>query len=84
MSSQNVRPSRDRGIIMTDETKRLVRTAFQVVVSLAIAMPLIVAATGWSSTAPIIAAVLSVSLGITRVMAIPAVEKLLPGWLRRE
>lgn len=69
---------------MTDERKRLVRTAFQVVVSLAVAMPFIIDAFGLKPTLPIVAAILSVSLGITRVMAIPAVERLLPRWLRRE
>lgn len=69
---------------MTDETKRLVRTAFQVVISLAVAAPFIVDAMGVKPTVPIVAAILAVSLGITRVMAVPAVERLLPGWLRRE
>lgn len=69
---------------MKDETKRVIRTGFQVIVSLAVAMPLIVDALGFKPTIPIVAAVLTVSLGITRVMAVPAVEKLLPKWLRRD
>ncbi len=68
---------------MSDERKRMLRTAFQVVLSLAIAAPLIVDAIGVSSSVPIVAVILSASLALTRAMALPVVEKILPRWLKR-
>ncbi len=68
---------------MTDERKRLLRTALQVSISLAAAAPFIVDAVGLNPTIPIVAGILSASLGVTRLMAVPAVEKMLPEWLRR-
>lgn len=67
---------------MTDGARRTVRTVFQTVVALAAGMPLIVAASGLADVVPGVAVVLAVSAGVTRVMALPVVDQLLPSWLR--
>ncbi|MFE0447353.1 hypothetical protein ACFW6C_07500 [Streptomyces fungicidicus] len=68
---------------MTDTRRRTVRTIFQTAVSLAAAMPAIVAASGLAETSGAVALALAVSGAVTRVMALPAVDGMLPVWLRK-
>jgi hypothetical protein len=67
----------------SDEVRRTVRTVVQCAVGLAAAMPWLVAVTGVSAAAPMAATALSVSAAVTRVMALPQVDAVLPGWLRK-
>lgn len=67
---------------MKDSTKRTIRTVFQLVVSLMAALPLIVSASGVAETVPGVALALAVGAAVTRIMAIPAVDNLLPSWMR--
>ncbi|WP_030659706.1 MULTISPECIES: hypothetical protein [Streptomyces] len=65
-----------------DTTKRTARTVLQTAVGVAIALPAIVDASGIPEALPWVAAALAVAGGFARVMAVPAVQSLLPGWLR--
>jgi hypothetical protein len=67
---------------MKDSTRRTIRTGCQFVVSLAAALPLIIPASGIPDSAPGVGVGLAVALGLTRVMALPVVDRLLPSWLR--
>ncbi|GAA2915963.1 hypothetical protein GCM10020221_09700 [Streptomyces thioluteus] len=69
---------------MTDETKRTLRTILQTAVALAVALPAIVEASGIPASLPWAAGALAVAGGLARVMALPAVQNLLPGWLRTD
>jgi hypothetical protein len=68
---------------MQDSTRRTVRSVVQHALGLAAAVPLIVAASGIPQTTAGVAAGLAVAAGITRVMALPQVDQLLPAWLRK-
>jgi hypothetical protein len=67
---------------MKDSTRRTIRTSFQTGLALAAGLPLIVAASGVSDALPGLGVVLAVAAGITRVMALPLIDGLLPSWLR--
>ncbi|MFB7907635.1 hypothetical protein ACFC1T_14480 [Kitasatospora sp. NPDC056076] len=67
---------------MRDSTRRTIRTVVQDALSLAAAAPLIITASGIPQTAVGVGASLAVAAGLTRVMALPAVDRLLPSWLR--
>lgn len=67
---------------MKDSTRRTIRTVVQSALSLAAAAPLIVEASGAPETTAGVGAGLAVAAGITRVMALPAIDRLLPSWLR--
>ncbi|MET9690130.1 hypothetical protein ABZY81_16910 [Streptomyces sp. NPDC006514] len=67
---------------MTDATRRTVRTVVQTVLALAAGLPLIIDAAGVPQTAAGVGLALAVAGGVTRVMALPVVEALLPRWLR--
>ncbi|MFJ9246056.1 hypothetical protein [Streptomyces sp. NPDC101776] len=67
---------------MSEAAKRTLRTAVQTAVGLCVLLPTVVAAAGVSETIPWVAGALAVAAGVTRVMALPAVEALLPAWLR--
>ncbi|KNB50095.1 hypothetical protein [Streptomyces caatingaensis] len=69
---------------MTDETKRTLRTILQTAVALAVALPAIVEASGIPASLPWVAGALAVAGGLARVMALPAVQDVLPGWLRTD
>jgi hypothetical protein len=69
---------------VTDSTRRTIRTAVQAAVSLAAAAPLLGTASGIAETSTGVAAFLAVSAAVTRLMAVPAVDSLLPVWLRKE
>lgn len=55
-----------------------VRSIFQAIVGFAAIVPLLVQAAGIDETLPLVAAGITASAGITRVMALPGVES----WLR--
>ncbi|MFJ9816150.1 hypothetical protein ACIRU3_12955 [Streptomyces sp. NPDC101151] len=67
---------------MTDAARRTLRTVVQTVLGLAAGLPLIIDAAGIPQTAAGIGLALAVSGGLTRVMALPLIENLLPAWLR--
>lgn len=69
---------------MTDATRRTIRTVVQTVLGLAAGLPLIIDAAGIPQTAAGVGLALAVAGGLTRVMALPVVENLLPAWLRAE
>ncbi|MFK0296712.1 hypothetical protein ACIQU6_40430 [Streptomyces sp. NPDC090442] len=67
---------------MTDANRRTIRTIVQTAVALAVALPAIVDASGIPASLPWVAGSLAVAGGLARVMALPGVQALLPGWLR--
>lgn len=68
---------------MTDETRRTIRTVVQTVITLAAALPVVLTAAGVPQTTAGVGVALIVAAGITRVMALPVVDQLLPSWLRK-
>jgi hypothetical protein len=69
---------------MTDANKRALRTALQTLLGVAAALPLMVDASGVPEALPGVAGALAVAAGISRLMALPVVQKLLPSWLRTD
>ncbi|MFZ4234986.1 hypothetical protein ACOZGD_07310 [Streptomyces murinus] len=69
---------------MKDSTKRTLRTVIQTALGIAAVLPAVVSASGIPQALPWAAAALAVAAGVTRVMALPAVQALLPGWLRTD
>ncbi|MET3984227.1 hypothetical protein [Streptomyces sp. PvR034] len=67
---------------MTDAQRRTARTIVQTVLALAAGLPLIIDASGIPQTAAGVGIALAVAGAITRVMALPVVDRLLPAWLR--
>ncbi|MGI5457042.1 hypothetical protein ACQEWB_28555 [Streptomyces sp. CA-249302] len=67
---------------MKDSSKRTLRTALQTTVGVAVMLPQIVRASGIPAALPWVAGSLAVAGGLTRVMALPGVQALLPKWLR--
>ncbi|WP_137991276.1 hypothetical protein [Streptomyces vilmorinianum] len=69
---------------MTDATKRTARTVLQTALGIALVLPAIVDASGIPATLPWVAGGLALAGGFARVMAVPGVQRLLPGWLRTD
>lgn len=69
---------------MKDESKRTLRTIVQTALGIAVALPFIVQASGVPESLPWVAGALAVAGGFARVMALPSVQGLLPGWLRTD
>ncbi|WP_433382842.1 hypothetical protein [Streptosporangium sp. CA-115845] len=69
---------------MKVETKRALRTGLQTAVGVAVALPMIVDASGIPEALPWVAGSLAVAGGFARVMALPSVQALLPSWLRTD
>lgn len=67
---------------MKDSTRRTIRTSFQTGLAVAAGLPLIVAASGVPDALPGLGVILAVAAGVTRVMALPLIDGLLPSWLR--
>ncbi|MFI8518963.1 hypothetical protein ACIGEZ_14220 [Streptomyces sp. NPDC085481] len=67
---------------MSEAAKRTARTVLQTAVGIAVVLPAIVDASGLPATLPWVAGALAVAGALTRVMAVPAVQDLLPSWLR--
>ena len=69
---------------MSEAAKRTLRTVLQTAVGLCILLPTVVDAAGIPRTLPWVAGALATAAGVTRVMALPGVQALLPSWLRTE
>ncbi|MFD3835298.1 hypothetical protein ACFWWC_03450 [Streptomyces sp. NPDC058642] len=69
---------------MKNSSKRTVRTVLQTGLGFAVALPAIVDASGVPESLPWVAGGLAVAGGFARVMALPSVQALLPGWLRTD
>ena len=67
---------------MSDAFRRTVRTVLQVLVGLAAGLPALVHTSGLPSALPGLGLALAVAAAVTRVMALPIVDQLLPAWLR--
>lgn len=67
---------------MSEAAKRTVRTVLQTAVGIAVVLPALVDASGIPATLPWVAAALAVAGALARVMAYPALQALLPSWLR--
>ncbi|MFH9741910.1 hypothetical protein ACH4MA_30010 [Streptomyces roseolus] len=67
---------------MSEAAKRTARTVLQTAVALALVLPALVDASGIPATLPRVAGALAVAGALTRAMAVPAVQLLLPAWLR--
>jgi hypothetical protein len=68
---------------MKVEWKRTIRTVVQVIVPLAVALPEIVDASGVNDSLPWVAGAIAGSAALTRIMAVPQVQKWLL-WLNTE
>ncbi|MEV3992039.1 hypothetical protein AB0J57_24310 [Streptomyces sp. NPDC049837] len=66
---------------MSDAAKRTARTVLQSAVGIAVVLPAIVDASGVPATLPWVAGALAVAGALTRIMALDAVQRLLPSWL---
>ncbi|GHG09626.1 hypothetical protein [Streptomyces hydrogenans] len=69
---------------MKDSTRRTIRTVFQTVVSVAAGMPLLLDASGIPETAPGVGVIIAVAAAVTRLMALPLVDGLLPSFLKKD
>ncbi|MGJ5895161.1 hypothetical protein ACSCBZ_24875 [Streptomyces niveiscabiei] len=69
---------------MSDAAKRTARTILQTGLGIAAVLPAVVSASGIPAALPWVAGALAVAGGTTRVMALPGVQALLPGWLRTD
>ncbi|MFE9819493.1 hypothetical protein [Streptomyces sp. NBC_00236] len=67
---------------MSDAARRTLRTLVQTALALAVLLPALVDASGVPATLPRVAGALAVAGALTRVMAVPGVQALLPAWLR--
>ncbi|WP_037680479.1 hypothetical protein [Streptomyces griseus] len=67
---------------MSEAAKRTLRTVVQTAVGLCVLLPAVVGAVGVPETLPWVAGALAVAAGVTRAMALPAVQAALPSWLR--
>ena len=69
---------------MSEATRRTLRTMLQTAAGLCVLLPTVVDAVGLPRTLPWVAGVLAVAAGVTRAMALPAAQALLPPWLRTD
>ncbi|MFC7217078.1 hypothetical protein ACFQLX_02655 [Streptomyces polyrhachis] len=69
---------------MSDATRRTARTLVQTLLGLAAALPLLVDAAGVRDTTAGIGTALAVAGALTRLMALPSVQRATPEWLRTE
>ncbi|GGT65394.1 hypothetical protein [Streptomyces purpureus] len=69
---------------MPDAAKRTARTILQTAVAIAVVLPAAVDASGIPATLPWVAGALAAAGALTRVMALPGVQRILPGWLRTD
>ncbi|MFE0454041.1 hypothetical protein ACFW2D_22715 [Streptomyces sp. NPDC058914] len=69
---------------MSEATKRTLRTVLQTAVALCVLLPTVVDAAGVPGTLPGVAAALATAGAVTRIMALPGVQSLLPAWLRTD
>ncbi|MEU9088086.1 hypothetical protein [Streptomyces sp. NPDC048357] len=69
---------------MSDAAKRTARTVVQTALAIAVLLPALVDASGIPATLPWVAGALAAAGALARVMAVPGVQAVLPGWLRTE
>ena len=69
---------------MSEAVKRTLRTVLQTAVGLCVLLPTLVDTAGVPRTLPWAAGALAVAAAVTRVMAVPGVQALLPAWLRTD
>lgn len=67
---------------MTDAFRRTVRTVLQVALGLAAGAPLLVSTAGLPAALPGLGTVLAVAAAVTRLMALPLVNRWLPTWVQ--
>ncbi|MDH6126760.1 hypothetical protein [Kitasatospora sp. GP82] len=67
---------------MSDASRRTARTVLQLVLGLAAGLPMLVHNAGLPDTLPGLGTALAVAAIVTRAMASPIVDRLLPSWLR--
>lgn len=67
---------------MTDSNRRAVRTAFQALLAVAAAVPMLADSPGVADL-PGYATLVVAATAFSRLMAVPSVERLLPGWLKQ-
>lgn len=68
---------------MNEKNKKVVRTIIQTAVGIAVALPGLINATGLDESLPWVGAALAASAAVTRIMAVPQVQKFL-GWLNTD
>jgi len=64
---------------LSTKNKKVIRTVIQTAVGIAVALPGLINASGLDQSLPWVAGALAASAVVTRIMAIPAVQKLLGG-----
>ncbi|MEV6839775.1 hypothetical protein AB0N17_35655 [Streptomyces sp. NPDC051133] len=69
---------------MSEAAKRTLRTVLQTAVGLCVLLPTVVDTAGIPRTLPWAAGALAVAAAVTRLMAAPGVQALLPAWLRTD
>lgn len=69
---------------MSEAGKRTLRTLVQTALAIAVLLPAVVDASGLPAALPWVAGALTAAGALTRVMALPGVQAVLPGWLRTE
>lgn len=67
---------------MTDSNRRALRTAFQALLAVAAAVPLLAGTPGVADL-PGYATLVVAATAFSRLMSMPAVERLLPSWLKQ-
>lgn len=67
---------------MSDAAKRTLRTALQTLVGLCVLLPSAAGSSGLTATLPRAAGAVAVAGALSRLMALPGVQALLPSWLR--
>jgi hypothetical protein len=66
----------------SDAAKRTLRTVVQTLVGLCVLLPSAIGSAGLTDTLPWAAGAVAVAGGLSRVMAVPGVQAVLPSWLR--
>ncbi|MGW0823351.1 hypothetical protein [Streptomyces sp. NPDC002845] len=67
---------------MSEAAKRTLRTVLQTAVALCVLLPALIEAADIPRTLPWAAGALAAAGAVTRTMALPAVQAVLPTWLR--
>lgn len=69
---------------MSEAARHTLRTVLQTAVGLCVLLPSVVDAAGIPDTLPWAAGALAAAAAVTRFMALPTVQALLPAWLRTD
>ncbi len=67
---------------LSDGARRALRTVVQALVGVCVLLPAVLGSSGPAGALPWAAGAVAVAGGLSRLMAVPAVEALLPPWLR--